>query len=240
MGAHLTLPNAVISHRTAAELHGFPAAERPAETCEVILSVHRRAGRAIQVHLMHLADADVHVGRAGLRLTSPARTALDCLATMPFGAALDLWAWVSTRGILDRAALASAVLARRNWYGTPQLRRLGDLTASGAISQAEFCFHELLRRAALTGWTANVSIVDGDGLIGLADIAFLTQRVIIEIDGFRSHSSQSAFIADRRRQNRLVMAGYTVLRFTWSDLLNNPDDVITHVRRALAASARRF
>ena len=42
--------------------------------------------------------------------------------------------------------------------------------------------------------------------------------------------------ADRRRQNRLVNAGWTVLRFTWQDTLH-PDYIPHTVRQAIAAAA---
>jgi very-short-patch-repair endonuclease len=237
MAGHLSLPTAVISHRTAAALHGFPDQPDHEPSCDVILAVHRRPGRAITPHFLRLASEDVQVSRSGLRITSPSRTAVDCLASLPFTSALDLWAWVSTRHVLDRLALEDAVAARRNWYGTAQLRRIAELVSSGAVSGAEFLLHQLLRQAGLTGWSANLPITDGAGVIGVADIVFLAERVIIEVDGYRAHSSRAAFVADRRRQNGLVGAGYVVLRFTWDDLVNRPAELIAQIRRALSRVA---
>jgi len=48
--------------------------------------------------------------------------------------------------------------------------------------------------------------------------------VVVEIDGWVAHSGKQSFVDDRRRQNRLVRAGYTVLRFTWWDLIHDLDD----------------
>jgi hypothetical protein len=237
MAARLSYPLAVVSHQTAAVLHGFPGLNQREQVCDVTFTGRRRAGRAIRVHLLRLGRADVEVRRPGLQITSADRTALDCLATLPFHAALDLWAWVSTRRILNQTRLAGAIAERHGWYGTPQLKRLAKLTATGAISAAEFRFQELLRAAGLTGWAANVPILDGTDVIAVADVAFLTFRVIIEIDGWSAHSSRASFEADRRRQNRLVAAGYTVLRFTWSDLTDRPADVLAQVRAALSRSA---
>jgi hypothetical protein len=235
MAAQLTLPKAVISHRTAAALHGFPGLGDHEQTCDVILTARGRGGRGIKAHLLRLDPKEMQIRASGLRITSASRTALDCLALLPIAAALDLWAWVSTRGILDQAQLRNAIAARRNWYGTARLRLLGDLVATGAVSGAEYLFHQLLLQAQVTGWSANVPLVDDEGLIGVADVVFPTHKVIIEIDGYRAHSSRSSFISDRRRQNRLMMAGYTVLRFTWDDLTHRPTEVIKEVQRVLAA-----
>ncbi len=198
-----------------------------------IIENHRPSGRRIRTHHVRLTAAEIQDGPCGLRITTPARTAVDCLADFPFGAALDLWAWVATRQILDHELLRAAIDGRRNWRGTGQLKQIAELVAGGAVSHAEFRFHELLREAGLTGWTANAPVRDGQGLIGVLDLLFEEARVAIEVDGWRAHRSHAAFIADRRRENRLVTAGYRVLHFTWPDLTDRPTAVVAEIRAAL-------
>lgn len=41
------------------------------------------------------------------------------------------------------------------------------------------------------------------------------------------------FVNDRRRQNALVNLHWTVLRFTWHDLVDRPDGVVNENRTAL-------
>ncbi len=53
--------------------------------------------------------------------------------------------------------------------------------------------------------------------------------VVIEYDGATHRDSLAS---DNRRQNRLVDAGYRVLRFTAWDVLGSPDSVLDLVRRA--------
>ncbi|TWH71794.1 DUF559 domain-containing protein [Modestobacter roseus] len=48
------------------------------------------------------------------------------------------------------------------------------------------------------------------------------------------HRERDVFVDDLRRQNRLVLAGWVVLRFTSADVLGRPHEVVTAVRRALA------
>ena len=67
------------------------------------------------------------------------------------------------------------------------------------------------------------------------DVLFEQERVVIEVDGYGTHSSREAFQRDRTRQNELVAAGYRVLRFTWDDLDRRPAAVIRQVRTALAS-----
>jgi very-short-patch-repair endonuclease len=69
--------------------------------------------------------------------------------------------------------------------------------------------------------------------VGVLDFAFVAQRIAIEIDGRAWHSTGERFQSDRSRQNRLVLMGWTVLRFTWDDLVRRPDAVIEQVPSAL-------
>ncbi len=70
-------------------------------------------------------------------------------------------------------------------------------------------------------------------MIGVVDLLFEQARLIVEIDGWRSHGSHQAFVLDRRRGNRLKAAGYDVLNFTWDDLVERPAEVVAEVRALL-------
>jgi very-short-patch-repair endonuclease len=233
--AQLTWPGSVCSHHTAGMLHGFPLPSRG--LTDVIAHRGHRPVPGICRHVTPLRRTDLQVTPTGLVVTSQRRTAIDCLAVLPLTDALDLWAWVSTRRVISRNHLVHAVHERTGRPGTPQLMHLLKLTRRGAVSGAEHLFHILLDGAGLTGWQANARVVAGDAVIAVVDVLFLKARVAIEVDGRRAHSSKRAFVTDRRRQNRLVTAGYLVLRFTWDDLTCRPDAVIEQVRAALRLHA---
>ncbi len=107
----------------------------------------------------------------------------------------------------------------------------------GAHSGAEVKVHRLLRDAGISGWMTNVPLHDDAGLIGVVDILFPGQRLVIEIDGRADHSDERAFQHDRSRQNRLIARGYRVLRFTWDDVVRRPTEVIATLRHALSLAA---
>jgi very-short-patch-repair endonuclease len=50
------------------------------------------------------------------------------------------------------------------------------------------------------------------------DCAWPAHRLIVELDGWEYHRTRAAFEADRRRDRRLVAAGWRVIRVTWRDL----------------------
>jgi very-short-patch-repair endonuclease len=76
-----------------------------------------------------------------------------------------------------------------------------------------------------------VPLHGADGrFLGRPDFLYPAQRLGLEYDG-GTHRDSLAY--DDRRQNRLLSAGYRLLRFTAADL-RRPDAVIAQVRAALA------
>ena len=69
--------------------------------------------------------------------------------------------------------------------------------------------------------------------VATVDLLFAEARVAVEVDGWSGHNGRDAFERDRRRQNALVNAGYTVLRFTWRDLTTREEQVVQQIRTAL-------
>jgi hypothetical protein len=149
--AALTWPWAVTSHLTAAGLHGFPV--QGDDVGEVTSTRNSRRAYRLRAHQAPLADDEVTT-LGGLVLTTPERSAVDCLATLPLDDALDLWAWLSTRRVLTRPQLAEATRQRVGRHGVRRLVRLLGLTRSGAVSHAERRLHALLRTACIRGWRA--------------------------------------------------------------------------------------
>ena len=47
-------------------------------------------------------------------------------------------------------------------------------------------------------------------------------KLVVECDGYGYHSNKSSFTQDRTRDRLLHMKGYKVLRFSGSDIVNNP------------------
>jgi hypothetical protein len=135
--------------------------------------------------------------------------------------------------------LAGRVREFAGRHGAKRLARFARLAGSGARSSAERRAIDLLRRAGITGWVANAEIYDESGqLIAIGDLVFPAERLVIKVDGRPHHVTPDRFERDRYRQNRLVEAGWTVLRFTWRDLTQRPGYVIATLRRLLEMPVR--
>lgn len=126
--------------------------------------------------------------------------------------------------------LWKAHLRNKGRYGSPAARRLLQAADDGAQSEAERILLRLLRTGGLTGWKANFP-VNGYRI----DVAFLVEKVAVEVDGFAFHSDPDAFHNDRVRQNSIALQGWQVLRFTWLDLTEYPERVLATIRSALSA-----
>jgi len=60
------------------------------------------------------------------------------------------------------------------------------------------------------------------------------QRLVVEVDGYRFHSSRAAFERDRLRDAELQSRGYKVIRVTWRQITEEPEALIATFARALA------
>ncbi len=95
----------------------------------------------------------------------------------------------------------------------------------------------LLTLAGLAPEQTQLVVRDGaDRWIGRVDFAWPEQRLVVETDGFAFHADRRSYRADRRRGNALVLAGWGVLRFSWEDVVEHPDEVVVAVRAALTNS----
>ena len=108
--------------------------------------------------------------------------------------------------------------------------------SDGAAAESERMLHRPLRQAGLRDWKPNFPVWTGGELVGVVDVAFPAKKIAIEVDGWAYHSDVDRFRRDRARQNDLIMLGWTVLRFTWADLVERPWYVRAMVSRAAAAA----
>jgi very-short-patch-repair endonuclease len=102
-----------------------------------------------------------------------------------------------------------------------------------AESPMESVLRWLLHEAGLPAPDLQFVVRDSSGTgLGRADLAWPDRKVLVEFDG-DVHRQRDVFVKDTRRQNRLIAAGWTVLRFTSADVLGRPEEVVAEIRSAL-------
>jgi very-short-patch-repair endonuclease len=62
-------------------------------------------------------------------------------------------------------------------------------------------------------------------------------RLIVEVDGRAVHTTRHAFEHDRRRDQRLMLRGWRVARFTWRQVVDEPAAVAVTIGALLAEPA---
>ena len=233
--AHLSWPDGVVAFSTAARVHRVPIGDDP--LVHVVVPSGRPARGRLTPHEVALDPGDV-TSILGVPITTRRRTVLDCLGRLPGPAALDLLAWVAARRLLTASDIDEWLEAHRGRPGNRQRAEVARRLRTGAVNPAEDRLHTILRRAGITGWTANASLLEALGVAAVADVYFPAVRLVLEVDGRAAHSSDR-FQSDRTRQNALIVAGCTVLRYTWRDLEDQPARVAAQIRRTLTMLAKR-
>ena len=75
--------------------------------------------------------------------------------------------------------------------------------------------------------------------LGRLDLAYPPEKVFVELDGWAFHGTRDAFQRDRARQNDMVVAGWSPLRFTWYDVDDRPADTARRTLDALRSADLR-
>ena len=184
------------------------------------------------VHQAALRWSDIRTVQ-GIRATGPNRTLVDSAGTLnsdEVEAALDTALF---RGLTSVKALQRYIRERRLEHrpGVGRLRSmLADRVDGTSHSELERIFFRKLKASKLPMPTRQFQV--GDKFI---DISYPEKHVIIELDGAGSRFTAASLRDDRRRQNEVVLAlpGWTLLRFTWDDVVNNWPDVEATLRRML-------
>jgi hypothetical protein len=234
--ASLAVPGSVIAGPSAALRYNLPTGTTGRWLWTGPAGRSRLAG--VRILRDPLRADDIRIAD-GMRITAPGRTVVDCMRLLPEDAALTLVDRALQRGWISIAELRSRIGELVGRHGAPRLARLAGAAMDGTRSAAERIATRLLRQAGITDWAPNVPITDDSGLIGYGDIVFRAIRLVIEIDGRAFHSDPDRFQRDRTRQNRLVAAGWTVLRFTWADLRDRPDRVKAEIRAMVERLSQR-
>jgi hypothetical protein len=132
-----------------------------------------------------------------------------------------------------------ACLARHARCGRPGITRLRRVISDNVHreeitdSDFELLVLVLLVERGLPEPVLHHVVRDGNGrFLAEVDLAFPEHKIAIELDG-GDHLDRDVFERDRPRQNELVLAGWTVLRFTWDAYRSGPDALVAAVRLAL-------
>jgi very-short-patch-repair endonuclease len=72
----------------------------------------------------------------------------------------------------------------------------------------------------------------------VVDFLWTDRLLVVEVDGWESHRTRSAFEEDRSRDARLKILGYEVVRFTWRQVTRDRRGVAETIRTLLHARSK--
>ncbi len=231
---------AAVSHQTAAELWGMT--NRGIRSIEIVTTRWDRVHRAdLVVHeSLDLVPDDVMEHR-GLPITTPARTVVDLGASNRWivESALEAGIRMSLFTLEDVEAFVRRV-ARRGRRGVGvirpllEARRRWDWATESAL---EDVFRRLVDESGLPTPKPQLVVRDRSGaFVCRADFGYPEAQLLIELDSEAHHLDRMTFRRDRSKQNRAVTLGWTVLRYTWWDLVEEPGRVCRELSNALGRS----
>jgi hypothetical protein len=230
----------VVSYGSAALWWGF---EDGHQTRVQVTVSHQRRPRSREGLLVHTTTRSLHkitTVRDGLRVTTPAQTLLDlCAADADVTMPRAFLGHCLSRRLISSSQL-EAFLRRQPLRapGTRRLRALAQPAGVGRVdSAAELEVVSLLAKAGIPAPRLQHVVTHDGRFVARVDIAWPDLFVVLEMDGYRYHSDPQTFVNDRRRQNALVNAGYTVLRTTPAEIRDDPAGVCHTVEVALGRAA---
>jgi very-short-patch-repair endonuclease len=204
------------------------------DVAEVDVTIPSRSRRRVEGVRVHRAPS-LHPSDIGtyenLPITSPARTLLDFAASADHR---DLERAASEAIVkeLVTAPELDAVLAR--YPGHPGARMLGALLQTGpklTHKGVEELLLTTFRKARITPEPETNAPLHGWNV----DFLWREEKLVVETDSARFHGVPAAVDRDRRKDADLRARGYTVLRYTWSQVADEAEFVIAEVAAALSA-----
>ena len=211
-------PAAVLSHETAAELHGL--ADKPADSVHVSIPANRRvtAVRGLHIYRSRYLYEPPEAHRDPPQTTIE-ETLLDLVQTA--GSFDDACGWITSafgRELTSKTRLLSALSARGKARWRAQLLDVIGSGAAGDHSVLEYRYTRDVERAhGLPEARRQVPFTDPSGRRGRRDRVYDGYGVVIELDGNLAHRPEDGW-RDKARDRAAAVDGLQPLRYGWADV----------------------
>ncbi|HEU4978362.1 MAG TPA: type IV toxin-antitoxin system AbiEi family antitoxin domain-containing protein [Solirubrobacteraceae bacterium] len=193
-----------------------------------VAGARQRAVPGVITHCCRALEPADGLRWRGIPTTTPARTLTDLAAVLPLDA---LARACHEAGVLHGTTPrdVEAVLARRgNAKGAAKLRAILSGEARVVLSGLEARFLTLLREHGLP-----LPVTNKPAGSKRVDCRWPEHHLTVELDSFRFHNSRHAWEQDRRRERQAYARGDHFRRYTWGDVAEHPQQMLTELRALL-------
>lgn len=233
---------AVVSHQSAAVLHGLPLWDVPLDRVHVTRRPRawNDVGNLLHAHVARLSDDEV-TEMDGIAVTGPVRTALDLARSLPHEAAVVALDAALHAGLLEREDVELRLFDIAGTPGSRSAARAVAFSDGRSESVGESRSRVLLHRWGVAPSALQFDVHRHDGSrIGRTDFAWERRRVLGEFDGRIKYGrllrpgqeAGDVVFEEKRREDAMRDEGWCVVRWVWADL-GVPQRLAARVRRSL-------
>lgn len=226
-------PDAVVSHQTAAQLHGLSMLGPPPAMLSVTRppGVGSRSGRSgVRVHCAVLPAEHVG-GRLAVPVTTVPRTVIDLARVLDFRAGVVIADSALQQKLTSKKELRAVIVACPRWRGVRRAAQVVEFADSRSESPLESLARVVFADCGLPPPELQVEIRD-DEFIGRVDFLWREFRTIAEVDGAGKYDDRNRAMRQLRRDKRLREVGYEVVHFDWKEINGDPGYVAASLRAA--------
>ena len=221
---------AALSHVTAAALWGLMRARGPVDVSSPGGNQGRKRWPGVRLHRCRFHESAERTVRAGIPVTSVARTLFDLAEAVDFERLGKAWEEADRLKIL-RLGEVERVCERG--YGRRSLRPIRRLLAEARAAETvrsplEERFLAFCHARGIPTPATNAHVLDHE-----VDCLWPAARLIAELDSWEFHGHRSAFERDRARDPKLLLAGYRTIRVTHRRLDREADQLAEEIRGLL-------
>jgi hypothetical protein len=219
----------LLAGRAAGHLYGLFKGD---PSLPEVLTPSQRRPRGVITHRARRTDFEDAIECRGIPVTTLPRTLVDLAAVLGEDKLARAFheAVVKLRTKPERVEV---VLARRhNWPGARKLRRVIWGEAPVTLSRLEQRFLARLRAAGLPQPKVNRRI---DGRY--VDCRWPEHRLTVELDSYRYHGTRYAWELDLEREREARSRADEFRRYTWRDVVEDPEPMLRDLRRLLRGPA---
>jgi Transcriptional regulator, AbiEi antitoxin len=222
------------SHHSAARVLGVDLLDRPAIVTLIRSPDAPASGSYAPGVLVRRAALPAgHLSaRQGVPISAPARTVVDLARTLPFMQGVVAADAALRARLTNQPELRNMLEACRCWPGIRKAGQVVEFADPWAESVFESVARVVFAEQKLPPPQTQVPIIDSAKIIARVDFLWEKYHTIAEADGMLKYTSTAVLRAEKLRQERLADLGYEIVRITWRQITEHPEETVARIRRA--------